>query len=967
MAVGEMDQEANHGGLSRPWLVAVGASAGGLEALQRFFGGIKRPSQAAFIVLQHLAPDHRSLMCELLSPHCDLPIQEAIDGQLLEADHVYLMPSGVTMTFADERLIFEPRPTRGVSLPIDVFLRSLSEQAAERSVGIVLSGSGSDGSIGAAALRAAGGYVMAQEPDTALFDSMPRGVIATTTVDAVRPPDGLAEQVLALTQGLAGRVPSAGLIAAPTAKSALQRLFAALLNQCGIDFGHYKLPTVMRRIERRMQALECDSMLSYADRVEQSPEECEALRRELLIPVTTFFRDPAAFEALDRLLTRLIDSWTDGRTLRIWSAGCATGEEAYSLGMLLMDICARVRRWPSIKIFATDTDQNVLDIASAGIYPAASAASLTPERLAQYFVCNETQLIVKPELRRQVLFARHNLLEDPPFTKMDVVVCRNTLIYLQAPAQERVMRRLQYALNAHGYLFLGSSESLGVLQTDFNVIDASHKLYELVRPVMATFAMGDGFSARHPASYRLHRTERSDAPDHAKRLVDIAQRQILQYYAPLCLLVTAQRQLLHAWGPTQRFLRLGDGPPRLDVIGLLPDRLATVAGHAFHVALQETREVVQPPVTLELDGCGLVAHVRAAPLAGAELSEPCVLLSIEIHAAPQAGLVTQDKERPLSDLELSRLDSLERELADTRLSLQATIEDLEAANEELQATNEELMSSNEELQSTNEELQSVNEELHTVNAEYNAKLEAVSALNADLDGMSQATGIATIFVDQYLQLLRFTPEAAVLFRLRQSDIGRAISDFNNPLDYSGLADDLRKVLRDGNTIEREAYSRTGTPYIVRVLGYGESVNKPRRAVISLIDVSRLHDAQRLQAVLDSMPSHVAVLDVHGNIVQVNEAWSTFARRNGGGDNPAIGVGSNYLAVLARTTDPEGLDVLRGLQEVLSGKRPAYRVTYPCHSENENRWFVMNASALSGKRGGAVVTHFDISPWHSERT
>lgn len=343
-----------------------------------------------------------------------------------------------------------------------------------------------------------------------------------------------------------------------------------------------------------------------------------------------------------------------------------------------------------------------------------------------------------------------------------------------------------------------------------------------------------------------------------------------------------------------------------------------------------------------------------------------MLLSVEIRHASSAPLASELDERPLTESELTRLTEIERELTDTRLSLQATIEDLEAANEELQATNEELMSSNEELQSTNEELQSVNEELHTVNAEYNAKLEAVSALNADLDGMSQATGIATIFVDQFMQLLRFTPEAAVLFRLRPTDIGRPISDFNNPMDYTGLPDDLRQVLRDGNAIERETLSRVGTPYIVRVLGYGESINKPRRAVISFIDVSRLHDARRLQSVLDSMSSHIAVLDVHGNIVQVNEAWTAFARNNGGEGHPTVGVGSNYLAVLARTTDPEGLDVLRGLQEVLSGKRQQYRVTYPCHSPQENRWFAMNANALPGKRGGAVVTHFDISPWHNEQ-
>lgn len=404
-------------------------------------------------------------MAELLTPHCELPVVEAIDGQTLEVDHVYLMPAGVLMTLTNDRLVFEPRPPRGLALPIDLFLRSMSQHQPERCIGIVLSGSGSDGSLGARLLREAGGYVMAQSPESALFDSMPRSVINATSVDSVLPPDGLATQALALTQGRAGRLHAVGLIAAPSAKSALQRLFASLLEHCGVDFGHYKLPTMMRRIERRMQAVACESLNDYADLVEHSAEEIESLRRELLIPVTSFFREPDAFAHLGTILENLIRDWPEGRSLRIWSAGCATGEEAYSLAMLAMEACAAVKRWPTIQVFATDTDQQVLDIASLGIYPDTSSESINPERRSQFFTRSGDHWVVKPELRRQILFARHNLLDDPPFTKIDLVVCRNTLIYLQVPAQERVMRRLQYALNAQGYLFWAVANLWAVCKT----------------------------------------------------------------------------------------------------------------------------------------------------------------------------------------------------------------------------------------------------------------------------------------------------------------------------------------------------------------------------------------------------------------------------------------------------------------------------------------------------------------------
>jgi two-component system CheB/CheR fusion protein len=950
----------------QPWLVAVGASAGGLEALQRFFSALAPPTQAAFVVIQHLSPDHRSMMSELLARHTSLPVREAVAGESLEVDHIYLMPAGVLMTIEQEHLVFTPRPLRGVSLPIDLFFRSLAGAGAgaERCIGLVLSGSGSDGASGAAALRAAGGYVMAQAPESARFDSMPRSVISTGGVDAVLPPEELAAQVLGLTQGRSGRLAGHALVATPQIKPALQRLFDGLVQHAGVDFSNYKLPTLMRRIERRMAVLGCASVTDYADRVEVTPDECEALRRELLIPVTSFFRDDAAFAALRGPLQALVRDLPAGQMLRLWSAGCATGEEAYSLAIAALEACTAVQRWPGIKVYATDVDPGVLAVGGAGSYPAGAADQLTPERQAQWFTLQDERLQVKPELRQMVLFARHNLLEDAPFTRMDAVVCRNTLIYFQADAQERVMRRLQYALNQQGLLFLGGSESLGALQADFQALDTAHKLYRLVRPVLTALAVRDGFG-RSSMALRGRSPVRSNGPAEGPRLVDTAVRQLVQAYAPLTLLVTAQRQLLHAWGPTQRFLRMPEGEPQLDVIRLLPPRLGAVASHALQVALRNRTPHTAPLLQLDLDGDNRALRVVARPLAAEEDREPCVLLSIEDHhQTPQAA-----GEAVLSEHEVDRLGELERELAAVRTSLQTSIEELEAANEELQATNEELMSSNEELQSTNEELQSVNEELYTVNAEYNAKLDAVSALNADLDGMSQATGIATLFIDAQRQLVRFTPEAALLFRLRPSDIGRPLADFNNPLDYPELLADLGGVLAGGNAVERELTAPTGGGYLARVLGYGERPGVPRRAVLSLIDVSRLRDARRLQAVIDSLPEHVAVLDVHGSVRQVNHAWHAFAAQNagaGGGGSQVggpVGVGTNYMAVLARATTPDALEVLRGLQQVLSGRSDHYRVIYPCHSPTEQRWFVMHASALRGSEQGAVVSHFDITPWH----
>lgn len=938
------------------WVVVVGASAGGLDALQRFFSKLRKPSNAAFVVVQHLAPDHRSLMADLLGPHCALDVKEGVDGQLLLPDQVYLMPSGVMLSIDDGHLRFEPRPFKGLSLPINRVLESLAAHNAGQTVAVVLSGSGSDGSAGASELRRRGGFVLVQDPASAQFDSMPRSVIQSTQVDACQPPEGLAETVLAITQGRADRLAEEGLVHAPSARSALHRVFTAMLDRHGIDFSQYKLPTIMRRIERRMQAGGCTSLASYAELVESSSDECELLRRELLIPVTGFFRDPEAFEALLGELEHMIRQLPEQRGLRLWSAGCATGEEAYSLAILACEACERAGKWPAIKVFGTDVDPVVLETAASGVYPAELSHSLTPERLARHFNVTEQHLSVKPELRRLVLFTRHNLLEDPPFTRMDVVACRNTLIYLQASAQERVLLRLQYGLQQDGLLFLGSSESLGPLQPDFLSVHQSARIHRLIKRTLPPLGRLSPPGKMTTADL-LHVVAHKTVPDQGRWLVDAAQQRLLQDQLPLSLLLSSQRVLMHAWGPADQFLRLQGGSPRLDAIGLLPDRVAAVASHAFHQVMKGKAHAPQQ-FKAEVNGQMLNLRLDAQLIQHAASGTQAVLIMIHQLAALDARSASDAA--LMSDAELDRLGDLEQELAETRLSLQTTIEDLEATNEELQATNEELMSTNEELQSTNEELQSVNEELYTVNAEFNLKLEALSSLNADLEGMALSTGTATIFVDHDLTLLRFTPEAAVLFRLRASDVGRRITDFHDPMDYPDFLLDVSRVLSGHPAVEREVAVKPEGLYRVRIVGCGDNLRGKHRAVISLIDISRTREAQQLQSVLNALAAHVAVLDVNGTIVQVNAAWQEFAALNGGTRD--VGVGTNYLAVLARSTSPGALDVLRGLQQVLGGQQTSYEVTYPCHSPDENRWFTMSATACKGM-GGAVVTHYNITPWH----
>ena len=953
-------------------LVCIGASAGGLDALERFFAACPTDTGATYVVIQHLSPDHKSMMGNLLARHTRMPVTMVEHDTAMRRDQVYLIPPGSVMHCLPGWLHLTPKNPRGLTLPIDIFLASAAETYGARASAIILSGTGSDGTRGIQDLHAAGGFILAQEPESAKFDGMPRSAIATGHVAATMPPEDMPRRLLQHWRNEPPELPRADVAAAPgtaalTPQEALAAILRLLHQHCGIDFEEYKSATVNRRIERRLQVRHCSGLPDYLRLLEREPGELMNLRREMLIPVTSFFRDPEAFDALaEEVIQPLVAQRDGGDTIRVWVAGVATGEEAYTVAMLFLEAFERQRRWPALKIFATDADQPCIDTAGMGQYPESSALELTPTRLARFFIRQGERYAVKTELRQCIVFARHNLLADPPFTKMDLVLCRNALIYFKNTAQERVLQGLHYALNTGGAMMLGSSESIAPGSDGLQVINARHKLFRCIAPMGLPLGLQRGglvaggvpsVGARgNPGKPRRRQQEQAVGDEGAAAL--------LQLYAPPAILVNASHEVVHLYGQAQHYLTPRPGTATLEVARLLPDPLMPVASALLYKVGQDRASLNSDPVEVQrADGQTRRVRLSAHPLPG-DQDTPMMLLCFEEVGAVQpvatGGAIDVDAET------VARVAALERELRATRESLQATIEELETSNEELQATNEELMASNEELQSSNEELQSVNEEMGTVNAEFQEKMILLNRLNADLDNMAKAAGVATVFVDDALQITRFSPDATSIFKLREGDVGRRLDDITHTLDDPRLMEDIASTLRGGRMIEREARSVAGDRiYLLRVLPYVIQSSMRPGAVVTLVDISELHNAQRLQSILDALPEHVAVLDPTGVILAVNAAWTRFALANGGVQGSALGVGSHYLEACAGGEDESAQRAARGIRAVLGGELATFSLEYPCHSPTEERWFVMNVAPVRRPGMGAVVSHFNISAWRRD--
>jgi two-component system CheB/CheR fusion protein len=860
-------------------VVGIGASAGGLDALERFFDHVPRETGMAFVIVQHLSPDFKSLMDELLARHTRLPIHLVEDGMPVEADHVYLIPPKKEMIISGGRLLLSERDRQQeLTLPIDVFFRSLAQDCGSRAVAIVLSGGGSDGSRGVCDVHEAGGLVLVQDLESAQFDGMPRAASDTGVADWVIPPQEMPGAVLAHAMGpsVARGVPDGLVLTEPNGIGAVYRM---LQQEFGIDFTHYKPSTVTRRIERRLALAHSVDLDEYIRRLKSDRDELDVLYHDLLIGVTRFFRDEAAFELLEReVLPDLLRRARRDAPLRLWVAGCATGEEAYSLAIVLLDVMAKLGERP-VKIFATDVHRGSLERAARAVYEADAVANVSEERLARYFLRVGQTYQVVPDVRQMIVFAQHNVIKDAPFTRVDLITCRNLLIYLQPAAQQKVLSFFHFSLNHGGILFLGPSESVGALARGFEPVDKHWQLYR------------KHSDPRMPVDMRLHTPAQAEprvpvgtlpVPLGRYSLSQLmgAYDTLLEELMPPSLLVNDRGELVHAFGGASRFLRPRDGRQGLDVVDLVDAELKMVLVGGLKRALVEPAAIVFKGVRLGVDGDAGVYKVTVRRLRQQGGGAPALLISFEpMESAPRP--MTAATEIDLDQVSRQQLGTLEAELSRTKENLQAAIEELEASNEELQASNEELQASNEELQSTNEELQSVNEELYTVNAEYQRKIAELTELTNDMDNLLASTEIGTIFLDAQLRIRRFNPQIAETFSLVPHDVGRSIETFAHSMDHPELIEDLRRVLAAGQPVECELPRVGGKTFFLRILPYRVK-GTVEGVVLTLIDVSGLkaaedalfHERYLLNSLLLTVPDAIYFKDARGRFIRANAAMAS---------------------------------------------------------------------------------------------
>ncbi|MDB4975894.1 MAG: hypothetical protein JWN48_4235 [Myxococcaceae bacterium] len=932
------------------YVVGIGASAGGLEALEQFFDHVPADSGMAFVVVQHLSPDFKSLMDEILARRTKLPIRSVEDGVRVEPNNVYLIPPRKQMIIAAGRLLLrEKEREHDLSLPIDVFFRSLAQDCGERAIAVVLSGGGSDGSRGIMAVHEAGGLVLVQDLDSAQFDGMPKTARDAGVADYVLPPEQMPQVIVERTTTRASSPPRA----AERELAGMPAVYRMLEQEFGLDFTHYKPSTVTRRIERRLALARADDLEAYVARLKSEREELDVLYRDLLIGVTRFFRNEQAFQVLEeQIFPELLANREPSAPLRLWVAGCATGEEVYSLAIVLHELMQRLGERP-IKIFATDVHAASIETATRGLYEAPSLAGVSPERMERYFVPRGQCFQVVTEIRQMVVFATHNVIKDAPFTRVDFVSCRNMLIYLQPAVQQRVLNLFQFALNRGGTLFLGPSESPGSLLSEFETVDKRWRIYKKrtdgARPPLRT-ANGKQYGSSQsfpPTLPRLPRPLPAPAPLLA------TYDAVLEQFMPESLLVSERGELLHVFGSADRFLKVKPGRQSLDVLNMVHRELRTVLFGALARAARHAEPIVFRGVRVS-DEPDRLYTVTLRRIDGRGAAAITVLVSFEALEAPCARPLESERPFDLGQVSHEQLASLEAELTYTKENLQAATEELETSNEELQAANEELLASNEELQSTNEELQSVNEELYSVNAEYQRKIADLTELGHDMENLLSSTDVGTIFLDRQLRIRKFTPQIAASFNLLPQDIGRPIAAFSNTIDHPSLLEDLQRVLESGLPIECEVHRGLETSSFLRILPY-RAKGAIDGVVLTMIDVSGLraaedalfHERYLLNSLLATVPDAIYFKDAHGRFIRANGAMS----KRLGLDDPRDAVGKTSSELPAQ-------DVALALQQqdelvLKTGQAQHYKLELRSTAEQAPEWDLVTRLPLHDGENGVV--------------
>lgn len=829
--------------------VGIGASAGGLEAIQSFFKQVQPETGLAYIVVQHLSPDYKSLMVELLAKVTDLPVQRAEDGMKVEANQIYLIPPKKNLKIFHGTLILtdQERLTQTINLPIDIFLTSLADDAGAKSVAVILSGAGSDGTRGCRAIKEVGGMVMVQNEESAKFDAMPHSVISSSLPDFILPPEEMPRQLMAfINHPYTARESSQPTILEN--KTGITRIFSMLRERSKIDFTFYKPSTIVRRIERRMMVKQIEKLEDYVEYLEKFPREQNILYRELLIGVTNFFRDPKVYELLEN--EWLTNTLTDhiGDDFRIWVAGCSTGEEAYSYAILCREILNKKGIVKNVKIFATDVDQDAISNASTGVYPESITADIPPELLSKYFIRQGDHYRIIRQIREMVVFARHNLIKDPPFTNIELVSCRNLLIYLQPVLQLRVLESLNFSLHVNGLLVLGTSESLGDAESLFETLESRWKIFRALghRKPLAhpdRFNSQGLYRGRETTSY--HESVAAQAAYEEERVLGRFVQALGGEFIPFAMIINDESNLVYVVGDGQKYLYPPSGKVDNDIGSVVNKDLVIPLSTGLAKVFKSNTEVSFTNVRLSSEQISVDIHIKPlrdqrgkGRLAAAFISDSGRTLTVD----------TPEAEEQVTNYDLSReaeqrIKDLEQELQFTRENLQASIEELETSNEELQATNEELLASNEELQSTNEELQSVNEELFTVNAEHQNKITELMEANNDLDNYVSSTDVVSVFLDENLDIRRFTSNAKQVFNILDLDIGRPfehISHRMNDVDIHAL---INEVVGQGGVQKRQVFVPDQGWFLLRVRPYMVSEQTQSGVVLVLNNIDEIKELQ----------------------------------------------------------------------------------------------------------------------------
>ena len=841
-------------------IVGIGASAGGLEALEQFLGNVPENSGMAYVVIQHLDPTQKGMLPELLQRISSMKVFQVKDRMAVKPNCVYVIPPNKSMSILKGVLhLFEPLEVRGLRLPVDFFLRSLADDQRDLGVGLILSGMGSDGSIGLRAIKEKNGIVMAQDPATAKFDSMPRNAINNVTVDIVAPANELSAKLLDFLKY--SLVVTSDQDIANKDKSALEKIIILLRTYTGNDFSLYKKSTVYRRIERRMGIHKIDKIAAYTHFLQENPKEVEILFKELLIGVTNFFRDISVWEMLKKeIIPEIIKNMHAGSIVRAWVPACSTGEEAYSLAIVFKEAMENINSHGgiSIQIFATDLDNEAIETARKGIFPANIAADVSPERLDRYFVPTEDGYRINTEIREMVVFAQHNIIMHPPFTKIDIISCRNLLIYMDTELQKKLLGLFYYSINPEGIIVLGSSETLGTQNHLFTPVVARLKIFKrsitTILPELQNFPTS--FSRTKPTNIETLMPVRS-----TPNIQTLADQLLLQHFSPVGVLVNENGDIIYISGRTGKYLEPAVGKANMNIFAMLRDGLRNEFPVAFRKAIVKKEAVVLSNIKVGTNGGTQTLNVNIQWIGKPEpLYGTVMVIFTDVPEIPVSEPPTK-KGRKISD-SMRELE-LEKELQDTREEMQNTLEEMQTSQEELKSTNEELQSANEELQSTNEELtsskeemQSLNEELQTVNAELRSKVDDYSRVDNDMKNLLNSTELATLFLDKELNIRRYTNQATKIFKLIKSDIGRPLSDLVSDLIYPELDDDAMEVLRTLVFIQKAIPAKDGRWFSIRIMPYRTFDDRIDGLVITFINISdlklmevKLHETEQLNRLL----------------------------------------------------------------------------------------------------------------------